>query len=275
MPKFRRHAVNLAAQGDFRPPARNPICSSTAHPQRGSGRRKEDTSRFLCAARRGRTVGKYDDNRRALALIFSAPAQPKPILGVTSGMRIADLFLGGFLLVSASTLAQQTVDFSGTVKAGESYKHAIGHGLMFVVRPEDGDFTLGVEPAAHDNDNFARCVTPPFHGPNPIDLLAWQFADAKQGKMSGAEPAALKHRQFQFVLNAADQKKACDELDAVLYQPPTISKDGSAQLGKPGYHEPPLGIGRVTIEKAEASQSPQPALEWVRFNVHIEFPKAR
>jgi len=179
------------------------------------------------------------------------------------------------MLFCASLLAQQKVNFSGTLEAGKTYTHAIGHGLMFVVRPQDGDFTMGVVQISHDQDDLAACVTPPYHGPGPMSLLGWQFADAQRGRLPAGESTMLKKREFKFVLTAADSKKSCDELDAVLYLPAHKEKDGSLRLGTRDYQEPPLGLAQVTIENAELSHSEPPVIQSLRFRVQIEFPKRR
>jgi hypothetical protein len=145
---------------------------------------------------------------------------------------------------------------------------------MFVVRPQDGDFMMGVVLISHDEDDLTACVTPPYHGPGPLSLLAWQFADARKGRLPAGESAELKKREFKFVLTAADRKKSCDELDAVLYRPARKERDGSVRLGTRDYHQPPLGLAQVTIENAEVRESQQPVIESVRFRVHIEFPSA-
>jgi hypothetical protein len=86
----------------------------------------------------------------------------------------------------------------------------------------------------------------------------------------------LKRREFHFVLTAAGQKKACDELD-VIAQGPTTAKDGSMIVGTPGYREPPLGSGRFlikTIQLSDLGPGKKARLQSLAFEVEIRFPSA-
>jgi hypothetical protein len=65
--------------------------------------------------------------------------------------------------------------------------------------------------------------------------------DENNEMLPHAQLASIETREFQFVTNYPNQKKACDELEAALYRPETHGKKGEMILGTPGYRPPPLG----------------------------------
>lgn len=183
--------------------------------------------------------------------------------------------------VATLSLAQPRVRFSGSVMAEQMFRQAIAPGLFFVVSPiQSQDSTgfgwrLGVEPAG-GSDTFERCVTLPLHGPTPSDILAWQFVTENNEALPAAQLVPFKTRLFRFVLNAADQKRACDELDVAAAGPRT-GPDGNETIGTPGYREPPLGTARVVLQNiqlADVGKGKHARFESVSFEAQFEFPDA-
>ena len=148
------------------------------------------------------------------------------------------VFLALFVRISLSAQQQH---LQGSVQAGKPYVHSLGRGIVLVVTT--ASIEVHAEPYLPHGHNFAECVTPPYHGPNAIDLDAWLF-DPKRNDVSSA-----LHREFQFTLNAADDKAACDELNVVLYSPPIMEKDGTEIFGTPGYKPPPMGSAFINLSK--------------------------
>src|SRR5947208_3523602 len=79
--------------------------------------------------------------------------------------------------------AQTSVRFTAVIHAGESYTHAIGHGLFFSLEQIDrSSWNFEVKPSRNSTENYTDCLgSPVLHGPATTDLLAWRFAP-------GAEP---------------------------------------------------------------------------------------
>jgi len=182
-------------------------------------------------------------------------------------------------------MAQQKIQFSGAVRGTEIFRKDIGHGLVFVIGPPPGDdpddqgFAIQIQPAGQAQpDNYLRCVTLPAHGPTAADLPASQFVNDSNEQLPDAELAPLRTRDLQFVLNSADQKKACDELDAELYGPQRVDpKTGAIVMGDPGYKAPLLGSAKVAlknIEIADLGQAKKAVLKSLTFEVVIVFPPA-
>jgi hypothetical protein len=187
-------------------------------------------------------------------------------------------------ILAGPLLAQSRIHIAGTVRAGETFRKEIGLGLTLVLTPNDsqdagGDsgWSIEVQPA-DQSDNFIRCVILLLHGPTPADILASQFVTEENEKHPESALSEQKERQFQFVLNSAGQKKACDELDAVAYSPPKTAKDGAMIMGTPGYKEPSLGSGTFVIKSVPLSylgKSKDAKLESLSFEAEIAFPPAK
>ena len=187
-------------------------------------------------------------------------------------------------ILAAPLLAQTRIHIAGTVRAGDTFRKEIGLGLTLVLTPNDsqddsGDsgWAIEVQPA-DQSDNFIRCVILPLHGPTPADILASQFVTEKNEKLPESALSEQKKREFQFTLNSADQKTACDELDAVAYSPPRTAKDGTIVMGTPGYKEPPLGNGTFVIKSVQLSnlgESKHAKLDSLSFEAEIAFPPDR
>ena len=173
---------------------------------------------------------------------------------------------------------QPKVHIAGTIRAGEAFRKEISSGLVLVISPipdaRDSGWTIEIQPL-DGSDNFVRCVTLPLHGPTQADLLAWQFVGADNERLPESKLSELKKREFQFVLNAADQKKACEEMEAEAYGTPKTAADGTVIIGNPGYKEPPLGSVSFLIKTARLSNvgpGKRTALEYLSFEVEITLP---
>lgn len=168
------------------------------------------------------------------------------------------------------------IRFQGEIRAGENFRKEIGRGLAFRVAPDKMGWFLQVQPAA-GGDDFVRCVTPPFHGPNVTHIFAWHFVTRDNTAPRSPENNELGNpRDFQFVLNAADQDKACKELDVLLHAPPHRNpKTGDLVLGTPGYREPPLGAGSFNITDIKVGNlgaGKKAVIEYLKFEARFTFP---
>ena len=190
--------------------------------------------------------------------------------------------LRGLVLVAplvGPLAAQPRIHFAGTVRAGEVFRKEIGSGLVLVLTPipdsgEGSGWSIEIQPL-DGSDNFVRCVTLPLHGPTQADLLTTQFVSQDNKKLPESKLSDVKKREFQFVLNAADQKKACDEMEDEAYGAPTTAPDGTIIIGNPGYKEPPLGSGSFVIKTAQLSHlgpGKRARLDSLSFEVEIMLP---
>ena len=170
--------------------------------------------------------------------------------------------------------------FAGAVRAGQIFRKEIGSGLVFVLSPSDdrgSGWTIEVRPA-DDSDNFVRCVTFPLHGPTEADILSWQFVTEDNERLPEATLATLKRRNFQFVLNRSDQKRACNEMSVVAEGPTHTAKDGTLVVGTPGYKSPLLGEGTFYIKAIQLSgigRSKHATFDSLSFTVEIMLPSGR
>ncbi len=176
-------------------------------------------------------------------------------------------------------MGQARIHITGTVRAGRVFRKEIGLGLVLVLTPipdsgGDSGWTIEIQPP-DGSDNFVRCVTLPLHGPTEADLLTTQFVSADNKKLPESKLSDVKKREFQFVLNAADQKKACDEMEAEAYGAPKTTPDGTVIIGNPGYKEPPLGSGSLLIKTVRLSNlgpGRHARLDSLSFEVEIALP---
>jgi len=173
------------------------------------------------------------------------------------------------LLYLSLPLLAQTVSLAGTVKAGETCSQPIGHGLTLLVT------TTSIEVRGVGEKNFAACVTPPYHGPNPLDIEPWEFVDKDNHPLPDSQLQEELTRDFSFALSAADDEKACKELNVVLYTPPRTLQDGTVEYGNPGYREPPMGKGTVTLSHVtldHLGKGETPQVSSFQFSARIDLP---
>lgn len=154
-------------------------------------------------------------------------------------------------VLAAPSAAQSRIQISGTVRREQTFQREIGSGLTFVLDPhippvpEIGPPPGSVDTGSHGwtikiravggSDSFIRCVIEPIHGLTAADIVVEQFVT--EDNEQAPESTYPEKREFPFVLNATDQKKACDELDVIAYGCPTITKDGEI-AGTPGDQSP-------------------------------------
>ena len=188
--------------------------------------------------------------------------------------KVAELAI--FCLAGCASLVAQQQHFSGSVRAGESYTHDLGRGLVLVVTTSS--IQVQAAPTHQGADDFSGCVTPPFHGPNPTGLEAWQFVTEQNEPLPKAELDVLRRREFQFVLTTVDNDAACKNLDVEEHRPPTKMKDGTLVYGTPGYKSPPLGTGVVTLSEIELTHvgaGQKAEVQSLVFTANITLPLAK
>jgi hypothetical protein len=164
------------------------------------------------------------------------------------------------------------VRFGGEVFAGTRFVYDIGHGLVFGLQPLTGDggggWVIEIVPKVQpqgDPVEFSEIATPPYHFYNDRYLAAAYGYSAK-------EAAQMTTRKFNFVLSVADEDKANDVVNAMLY--PSASSDDekariarestSVQLGHGEFH---ITHSHVTLGKGDTPDS----IDVLKFEVVVNF----
>jgi hypothetical protein len=137
-------------------------------------------------------------------------------------VRLQTLALVGGILLSTCVLSGQEfggsppwglekpVHFAGEVQRGKTFSQEIGGELSFDVTPSGEDWEIAVTGAG--GADYSRCATPPYHGPNARDLLAWHFRG-----VHGSDPGGIgKERQIDFSLNSDDNDVTCRQMEGSL-----------------------------------------------------------
>jgi hypothetical protein len=117
---------------------------------------------------------------------------------------------------------EKPIHISGVVHAGETFRDAIGGGLSLFIIANRDSFKIGI--SGKDGDDLTRCVTPPFHGPNPTEIMAWHF------RKNSSSPGGIgQKRWFQYVLTSEDHQIECRNLEDMLYNKNALTQ---RQAGK-------------------------------------------
>jgi hypothetical protein len=164
------------------------------------------------------------------------------------------------------------VRFSGEVFAGKRFVYDIGHGLVFGLQPLTGDggggWVIEIVPkvqAPDDPVEFSEIATPPYHFYNDRYLAAAYGYSAK-------EAVQMTTRKFNFVLSVADEDKANDVVNAMLY-PSAMSDDEKARIAREstsvqlGHGEFHMTHSHVTLGKGDTPDS----IDMLKFEVVVNF----
>jgi hypothetical protein len=99
----------------------------------------------------------------------------------------------------------------GEVHEGTSFEQKIDDDLSLYVSWLQDSLRITVGPTGSGID-LTRCSTPPFHGPNPGDIMAWHFT-----RQEFSPGGVGQKRWFRFVLTPEDLEIECRNLERVLY----------------------------------------------------------
>ncbi len=147
--------------------------------------------------------------------------------------------LGAALLILAAWSARgQTLEFSGELRAGETYSRKLSRGLVFCLTPNAEEVGWGILVSTKclpDAPDFTAIATPPYHGPHPLQLIGFHFLPETK--------LFSNVREFRFVLRDKDARR----IGELLNQRPQDAArvlDLAERLGK--------GRGEVEILEADA-----------------------
>jgi hypothetical protein len=117
----------------------------------------------------------------------------------------------------------QKVTFTGHASKGQLFSRRIADNLVFELRPtaffgdEIGAWTIWVGDPRRGDEGYASVVTPPFHGPNDLDLFGSYFRNAdNSGPNDGSVNAPGVVRHFKFVADHAAYEEAGSLLECLL-----------------------------------------------------------
>jgi len=168
----------------------------------------------------------------------------------------------------AATDSSITIQISGTVVRGQRAQRGIRElGARFVLEPTDEGWDIRIV-GADTTASFASVVTPPFHGPNPLNIMGWHFRDS-----TGTAPG--RERDFDFVLNDADQRAAASALDLILWPGDRgLAAQDSAQAV---WDNLPRGQGKFKIKDVElvrvpAGSTDPPQIARMTFSAWLTWP---
>jgi hypothetical protein len=182
--------------------------------------------------------------------------------------------------VTAFSSDSKRVRFSGEVAHDHEFRRPIGHGLVFVLVPDNSypgaisGWTITIAPEAKqdhtDCSDFAWVVMPPYRSYNSRYLSTTYGTTAK-------EAVGWSPRDFNFVLNCQDYQAEGAHVDIALW-PYSYSKkqqdDALAMLGTSSQ-----GRGKMWIDKSKIRQAALAvngvnygSIDWIQFHVEIQFP---
>jgi hypothetical protein len=139
--------------------------------------------------------------------------------------RLAKLFAAALCAVSLMTrlaIAQafggsppwgleKPVSFKGQTRPGVPLQYPIGNGLALKLVPVGDVWEIKVGPSGR-NDDYSVCVNPPFHGPNPKEIMTWHFT----GEQGPFHWGVGQKRWIDFVLTPEDLNVECQSLELSL-----------------------------------------------------------
>ena len=184
------------------------------------------------------------------------------------------------LTVGGSTPApMRTIRFSGFVHGGQRFEHRFTDSLRFVLDPG----SLGREGwilrvlAADSTADFAGIATPPFHGPNDLDLEAWHFRNADNtGPNRGDPNVPQEQRSFEFFLSTPAYRVAVNALDVVLW--PGARGQSAQDSALAVWQSVPRGTGQFTVTRMSLGglgDGERPWIDSLRFVVDLKLPAHR
>lgn len=158
----------------------------------------------------------------------------------------------------------ETLRFSGHLRAGESFERPLSRGLVFCLLPGgEQSWSISIARTCLGRDaDFASIATPPYRGPNPLQIDAWHFLpDARQFSNT---------REFRFVLNESDHARILGLLQDRDQRDAGEILRLAEELGK--------GAGTVEIIRVEIVPGKDPAdakFVRMRFRAAIRIPSEK
>ncbi len=171
---------------------------------------------------------------------------------------------------------QRNVKFSGEVLKGRSFERQVGANLFFRLVPEELGWSISVGSKAV-RENFCSVVTPPYRGMNALHIEGWHFRNSDNSRPNEPGPknvhAPQELREFYFVLNDPDYRRAFDALQILLW-PYSYSKQ-QIDAAEGAHAKLRKGSGKLMIRdlKLNALEPGERAgIDRMAFDVELIFP---
>ena len=188
---------------------------------------------------------------------------------------MAPSIASALFLFAISGFAQDYVPhLGGEVFRGQEYRKEIGSGLVFLLKPTDTGWMIGIVPksACGDNGDWATVVNAPYRNYNAL------FVDASYG-VTAAEAVGFGPRKFSFVMTCDDFKRERHRLEIVLWPNSYSQREADEALAKLG--SSPLGRATFSILDSKISRAENNIegknygkIDWLRFRLDIAFQAA-
>ena len=183
------------------------------------------------------------------------------VLGVVASTGMADADSAWCPLPARRTA------FAGAVRAGESFDHAFGAGLVFrLASVRDGHPGWTIEVRARGDDQPERelswLATPPYRGWNP------RYIDASYG-VTAAETVVRSTREFGFVADVGHWPMANEAVRLLLW--PGAATAAELDAARRSLESVATGRGRFVIRSARLARASDGAerIEALAFNVEL------
>jgi hypothetical protein len=171
------------------------------------------------------------------------------------------------LAVSMLFAQEKPVKFSGEVKAGQEFRKPIGHGLIFLLKPDDEDgWIIEVQPEAAKGEscrNYSTVIAQPLNGYTANDLNASYGVNA-------AEAVKRTPREVSFVLDGAACRLEFERMNRLSW--PKSYPAAEVEASRQGYGTSAGGKATLKIVQSKVSGSGEDAkIDWIKFDVEVMF----
>ncbi len=172
------------------------------------------------------------------------------------------------------------LSFRGEVSANQAFERRFGDTLLFRLVPKGEQFGWDIEvvpdrPGGTSQSEYIWVVTPPYHFWNP------RYLDASYG-MSASEAVRSSPRNFNFVLNEEQYKKAADLVALAVTSHPLSDKRSAEEFQKESQDAAealfkfPVAKGRLAILNSSIGtlqeSGKQGFIKWLEFRVDLRVP---
>jgi len=172
------------------------------------------------------------------------------------------------------------LSFQGEVSAEQSFLREFGGGLIFRLNPEKAAKGWFIEVIPKDatsvgHQEYVWVVTPPYHFGNQ------RYLDTSYGT-SAREAVEMSPREFNFVLNNEQYKKAAELVELAISSRPLSDQRTQEQVEREGEDAAaalmtfPVAKGRLWILDSRTNDSTGEGdfgtIEWIKFKVELQVP---
>lgn len=177
----------------------------------------------------------------------------------------------------STSTPDSVLHFSGEVVKGEDFEYQLTDELVFSLNyiplSVGQGWSIGVSNANGDvvYEDYAGPVTPPYRGPNALQIYCWQFDE----RQDITDIVPWTDRIFYFVLNEEDRKTANETLEIMLWPEGKTEEEINANQEEATeiYRTIPVGNGTLKIteyEQGEPDSNGCAQLERLAFDVEID-----